>query len=280
MTAVVRALAAGDLPAVAAVGAAAFGFEITTAQAAERWDARIAHPFLSDPGGGFVAEHDGRVVGAAQVLVRERLWVLSLMVVDPHRQSAGAGHQLLAAALRHGAGETDAGLIVSSNDARALRLYARFGFKLLPAFEAEGTIDRRALPREAAGVRTGGDPEAFAALSREIRGAPHTAELQFALGHGAALLHLGDRGFAVATEGHAVWLLVARDEEAARALLWAALECAGDSERPLVRWITGDQGWAIDVAVRAGLAPRAYGALCVRGAPGPLAPFIPSAPFA
>ncbi len=75
-------------------------------------------------------------------------------------------------------------------------------------------------------------------------------------------------------------LLVARDEQAARALLWAALELAGDSERPLIRWITGDQGWAIDVAVRAGLAPRAYGALCVRGRPGPLAPFIPSAPFA
>ena len=280
MSAVVRALAAGDLPAVAAVGAAAFGFEISNRQAAERWDARIAHPFVTDPRGGFVAERDGRVVGAAQVLVRERLWVLSLLVVDPHGQSAGAGHQLLAAALRHGARDTDAGLIVSSNDPRALRLYARFGFALLPAFEAQGTIDRRALPREAAGVRTGGDLEAFAALSREIRGAPHTAELQFAVSHGAELLHLGDRGFAVATAGHAVWLLVARDEDAARALLWAALELAGDSERPLVRWITGDQGWAIDVAVRAGLALCAYGALCVRGRPGPLAPFIPSAPFA
>ena len=280
MSAVVRALAAGDLPAVAATGAAAFGFEITSAQAAERWDARIAHPFLTDPAGGFVAEHDGRVVGAAQVLVRERLWVLSLLVVDPHGQSAGAGRQLLAAALRHGAVETDTGLIVSSNDPRALRLYARFGFRLLPAFEAEGTIDRRALPREAAGVRAGEDLEAFAALSRAIRGAPHTSELQYAVNHGARLLHLGDRGFAVASEGHAVWLLVAREEEAARALLWAALELAGDSERPLIRWITGDQRWAADVAVRAGLALRAYGALCVRGAPGPLAPFIPSAPFA
>ena len=280
MSAVIRALTAGDLAAVAEVGAAAFGFEISTPQAAERWDARIAQPLATDPHGGFVAERDGRVVGAAQVLVRERLWVLSLLVVDPHGQSAGAGRQLLAAALRHGARETDAGLIVSSNDPRALRLYARSGFRLLPAFEAEGTIDRRALPREAAGVRTGGDPEAFAPLSREIRGAPHTAELRYAVDHGAVLLHLGDRGFAVASAGHAVWLLVARDEQAARALLWSALELAGDSERPLVRWITGEQAWAIDVAVRAGLGLRAYGALCVRGTPGPLAPFIPSAPFA
>ena len=280
MSAVVRPLAAGDLPAVAAVGAAAFGFEISTPREAERWSGRIAHPFVTDPLGGFVAERDGRVVGAAQVLVRERLWVLSLLVVDPDGQSAGAGRELLAAALRHGACDADAGLIVSSNDPRALRLYARFGFTLLPTLEAEGVLDRRALPREAAGVRQGGDPEALAAISREIRGAPHTTELEFALSRGAVLLRQGDRGFAVAMPGHAVWLLVARDEETARALLWAALEHAGDSERPLIRWITGDQGWAIDVAVRAGLALRAYGALCVRGRPGPLAPFIPSAPFA
>ena len=280
MSAVIRSLTAGDLPAVAAVGAAAFGFGISTPQEMERWDERIAHPFVTDPHGGIVAERDGRIVGAAQVLIRERLWVLSLLVVDPDGQNIGAGRQLLAAALRHGARETDAGLIVSSNDPRALRLYARFGFKLAPAFEAEGTIDRRALPREAAGVRMGGDLEALADVSREIRGAPHTAELEFAVRRGAVLLHLGERGFVVAMGGHAVWLLAARDEEAARALLWAALEHAGDSERPLIRWLTGDQGWAIDVAVRAGLALRAYGAVCVRGRPGPLAPFIPSAAFA
>ena len=280
MSALVRSLVAGDLPAVAAVGAAAFGFEISTPEVAERWSGRIAHPFATDPQGGFVAERDGRVVGAAQVLVRERLWVLSLLVVDPGGQSAGAGRELLAAALRHGARETDAGLIVSSNDSRALRLYARFGFTLLPCFEAKGTIDRRALPREAAGVREGGDLEALAALSREVRGAPHTPELEFELGRGAVMLHLGDRGFAVAMPGHAVWLLAARDDDAARALLWAALELAGDSEQPLIRWITGEQGWAIDVAVRAGLGLRTYGALCVRGRPGSLARFIPSPPYA
>ena len=280
MSALIRALAASDLPAVAAVGAAAFGFETSTSADEERWAGRIAHPFITDPLGGIVAERDGRVVGAAQVLIRERLWVLSLLVVEPGGQNAGAGRELVAAALRHGARETDAGLIVSSNDPRALRLYARFGFRLSPAFEAQGTIDRHALPREAAAVRTGGDLEALAAVSREIRGAPHTTEIEYAVGRGAVLMHLGDRGFAVAMTGHAVWLLAARDEEAARALLWAALEHAGDSERPLIRWITGDQGWAIDVAVRAGLALRAYGAVCVRGEPGPLAPFIPSAPFA
>ena len=51
-----------------------------------------------------------------------------------------------------------------------------------------------------------------------------------------------------------------------------------DSAR--VRWITAAQQWAIEVLARAGLRLTAYGALCVRGMPGPLAPFLPSAPFA
>ena len=94
------------------------------------------------------------------------------------------------------------------------------------------------------------------------------------------MLALGERGFTVAQPGRSVWLLVARDEPAATALLWAALELAGESERPLVRWITGGQDWAIETCLRAGLRIEAYGALCVRGTPGTLRPFIPSAPFA
>ena len=276
----VRALVRDDLAEVARVGAAAFGFELANAQALERWTERIAHPLRTDPRGGFVAVDGGRITGAAQVLVRERLWVLSLLVVDPGAQSAGAGRALLDAALRHGRRRTDAALIVSSNDPRAVRLYARAGFELLPSLEASGALDRRALPRAAARVREGGDLAAAAAVSREVRGAPHTSEIEFALRRGGVLLTLGAGGFAVAMPGHSVWLLAAREEAAARAILWAALEAAGDCERAQLRWITGAQRWAIDVAVRAGLGLRAYGALCVRGRPGPLAPFIPSGPFA
>jgi ribosomal protein S18 acetylase RimI-like enzyme len=277
----VRPLEAADLPDVARVGAAAFGFEIADAAAGERWRARIEHPFLTDPDGGVVAVADGRVVGAAHALVRERLWVLSLLVVDPSTQSAGAGRDLLAAALRYGAAQTDCGIVISSNDARALRLYARAGFALLPSFEAAGTVDRRVLPSRAAAVREGGDLEDLAATSREIRGAPHTLELEYALGRGGVLLSVPGRGFSVAMPGHAVWLLAARDADTARTLLWAALEAAGgDGERPLLRWITGAQQWALEVAVQAGLGLRAYGAIGVRGNPGPLAPYLPSPPFA
>ncbi|HEY5316828.1 MAG TPA: hypothetical protein VIJ20_02535 [Solirubrobacteraceae bacterium] len=111
------------------------------------------------------------------------------------------------------------------------------------------------------------------------RVAPHTLELELALSEGAQLLRLADRGYAVAApEG--VWLLVAYDEAAAAALLWSALALVGETERAAVRWITADQQWAIDVALRAGLRLVPNRALCVRGRPGPLSPFLPSGPFA
>jgi hypothetical protein len=158
----------------------------------------------------------------------------------------------------------EGGLIVSSNDPRALRLYADFGFALHPTFEASGVVDRRRLPGvRGAEVREddGEDLEALAGLTRSVRGAPYTGELGLALVQGARVLRVADRGFA-----------------AAGALLWSALALADGSAR--VRWITGAQQWAIDIVARAGLRLAAYGALCVRGAPGPLAPFLPNNAFA
>jgi GNAT superfamily N-acetyltransferase len=262
-----------DLPAAAAVSAAAVGLDVSDDAAAQRWRERVAHPLRTDPDGCFVAERHGRIIGVSQALKRERLWCLSLLAVQPGVQATGAGRPLLDHALGYADG-TDCGLIVSSNDPRALRLYALAGFSLLPTFQAEGSLDRRSLPRVDAGVRDGGeaDLEALASISRDVRGAPHTTELEFALRGGARLVRFGDRGFAVAQPGDGVWLLVARDEPAAAALLWSA--------RPSVRWITGGQDWAVDVVLRAGLRLTAYGALGVRGEPGPLRPFVPSGPFA
>lgn len=165
---------------------------------------------------------------------------------------------------------------------RALALYGRSGFALRPAFCALGPIDRRLLPAPDAAVREGGedDFEELATISREVRGAPHTAELRYALGRGAALLVIARRGFAVAAPEQGLWLLVARDDAAATALLWGALARVHEGKRARVGWITAEQGWAIDVALRAGLELTPHGALGVRGNPGPLRPFLPSAPFA
>jgi GNAT superfamily N-acetyltransferase len=269
-----------DLGPVTELTAAAFSRELDDEAAQGRWRERIAHPFTTDPDGAFVAELDGRVIGVAQAILRERLWILSMFAVQPGIQSGGAGRALLEQAVGYGR-DTDAGLIVSSNDPRALRLYARAGFALQPTLRADGEVDRRALPRTENRVREddlADDLESLAALARAIRGAPYTCELRYALARGGRLLRLEDRGFAVVYEDGSLWLLVARDEETASALLWTALALAEGPSR--VRWITGDQQWAIAAVVQARLKLTAYGALCVRGKPGTLRPFVPSAPFA
>jgi predicted N-acetyltransferase YhbS len=277
----VREMEPGDVQAAASVAAAAFDVELLERGARQRWVERLGHPLATDPDGAFVAERDDRIIGVAEAIRRERLWCLSLLAVMPGVQSAGVGRGLLERTMTYTAG-TDAGLIVSSNDHRALRLYARAGFSLRPTFEAVGVVDRRALPRPDPGVaeRGSGELEALEPISRDIRGAPHTPELELAMRSGARLLRHGDRGFALAQPGMGVWLLVARDEQAAAALLWSTLELVGDAERISVRWITSGQDWAIDVVVRAGLRLSANGALCVSGRPGPLHPFIPSGAFA
>jgi predicted N-acetyltransferase YhbS len=278
----VRHLEPGDLDAIGELTAAAFGIDIDEEANRQRWLGRLAHPLGTDPDGAFIAERDGRVLGAAQAIRRERLWVLSLLAVDPDVQGAGAGRALLERTLGYGSHE-DTGLIVSSSDPRALRLYGLAGFSLRPAFEARGSFNPAKLPRADPAVREAGEDEfeELAAISREVRGAPHTTELAFALGRGGRLLRHGDRGFSVTLPGLSVWLLAARDPEAARALLRGALELVGDVEEDhrSVRWITGGQDWAIELLLKAGYALRPYGALCVRGRPGPLHPYLPSPPF-
>ncbi|HTU87162.1 MAG TPA: GNAT family N-acetyltransferase [Solirubrobacteraceae bacterium] len=279
----IRPFEPADLDAAAELTAAAFGIELEEATARPRWIERLDHPLQTDPDGAFVAERDGRTVGVAQAIMRERLWILSMLAVDPGVQSAGVGRALIEAALGYGAGG-DAGLIVSSSDPRALRLYGLAGFSLRPAFEATGRLDRRRLPRADPAVHEAGadDLEALASISRDVRGAPHTPDLRYALGRGARVLRHGDRGFAVVAPGQLVWLLAARDSAVAQALLWSALELVGDvgEGQPTVRWITGGQDWAIDILLKSGYALSSRGALCVRGGPGPLAPYLPSPPFA
>ena len=270
---------AADVEPAVEVTAAAFGRDLADVAVGRRWRERIAHPWRTDPDGAFVAESDGRVIGVAEAIVRERLWCLSMLAVEPGIQSGGAGRALLERALAYGR-TTEAGLLVSSNDPRALRLYGESGFALHPTFEAEGIVDRRRLPRQDGAVcdDDGTDLEALARLTRAIRGAPYAGELRYALDQGGRLLRAADRGFAVVNAEGPLWVLVARDEEAASALLWSALALADGPTR--VRWITGAQQWAIDVVTRARLRMVAYGALCVRGTPGVLTPFLPSGPFA
>jgi GNAT superfamily N-acetyltransferase len=138
-------MVAADLEATVGVSAAAFSRDLGDEGVARRWRERIAYPWQTDPEGAFVAELDGRVIGIAEAIVRERLWCLSMLAVEQGIQSAGSGRALMERAVAYGRA-SDPGLIVSSNDPRALRLYADCGFALHPTFEASGIVDRRRLP--------------------------------------------------------------------------------------------------------------------------------------
>ena len=93
----VRPMTDADIPQVATVSAEAFEIDIDTPAARRHWEQRLRHSLLTDPDGSFVSEHDGVITGAAQAVIRERLWILSLMTVSPtparrRGPRADAGH--------------------------------------------------------------------------------------------------------------------------------------------------------------------------------------------
>jgi GNAT superfamily N-acetyltransferase len=239
---------------------------------------RLGHLLRTDPGGAWVAERNRRIVGCALGIVRDGVWGLSLLVVDPRVQSAGAGRELLTRARAHGDGARGF-VILSSRDARALRAYARLGLALHPAIAARGRPRPVAAPPE---VREGSlaDRPLFDAIDRAVRGAAHGADVEALMTPGGRLLVVPERGYAVARDG-TVRLLAARDEAAAAALLRAVFAAAARAgQDAAVEWITGRQPWAIDPCLEAGLDLRFdLGAVFMGGDVGPFAPYLPSGPY-
>jgi GNAT superfamily N-acetyltransferase len=245
-----------------------------------RGQKRIVHLTELDPPGAWCAEDDdGRITGIALALVRDGLWGLSLLAVDPRHQTQGLGRALLDAALTYAEG-TRGQIILSSTDPRAMRRYARAGFALVPAVAAAGIVDRTALPAPHPDIRagTGDDLPMTEAISRAVRGATHVPDIPNAIARGDALLVLGDRGFALHRDGVAR-LLAATDEEAAAALLWAIFAAAPPGATATVDFITAGHDWAVRACLDAGLALSPDGPVFVRGEVGPLRPYIPSGAY-
>src|SRR4051812_15162854 len=266
-------VATADLVAFDALQGAIPATNESFEQRAHRGCSRIAHLLATDPGGAWVAESaDRRVVGLALALVREGLWGLSLFAVEPPLQGKGVGRRLLDAALGYANGSRGA-VILSSTDPKAMRRYARAGFALRPLVAAAGMVDRSRLPAPHPGVHagTGDDLALTAAVSRHVRGATHAPDIPNQLDNGCELLVLGDRGFVVHRQG-SPRLLAARDEEAAAALLWAALAAAPLGATVQVDFISAGQDWAIAVVLEAGLAPSPHRPPFVRGGGGPPRP--------
>jgi GNAT superfamily N-acetyltransferase len=228
-----------------------------------------------DPGGAWVAELRGDVVGASLGLVREGMWGLSLLVVRPDLQSGGLGRELLARAWEHGNG-CRGRVILASPDPRALRSYARLGLDLHPAVDAFGRPRPTAMPPQ---VRAGtlADLPLTEAVDRAVRGAAHGDDIAAMVELGGDLLVVEDRGYALVRDG-GVRVLAAFDEEAAVLLLRGCLAAAGDREAT-VEWITSAQNWAIPPCLDAGLELRGHGAVFLGGDVGPFAPYLPSGAY-
>jgi GNAT superfamily N-acetyltransferase len=251
---------------------------VSEAERARLGQARIAHVLRTDPGGAWVAEADGEVVGIALALMREGIWGLSLFAVAPERQGEGIGRRLLDASLAYG-DDARGRIILATPAPAALRRYARAGFELRPCVAAAGVVDRRALPatprvREAgaAGI------EVADAIGRAVRGAGHGPDLPQFLETGCRLLTCEDRGFVAHRGGNPV-LLAATDDATAAELLWAALAAAPDGGRVEVDFLTAGQDWAVRVALDAGLSLQPDGPMFVTGELGPLRPYIPSGAY-
>jgi GNAT superfamily N-acetyltransferase len=246
---------------------------------AERGRYRIAHLQRTDPGGAWVAEDGGEIVGVALALVREGVWGLSLFGVHPDHQSRGIGRGLLDATLRYAEGCRGA-IILSTTDPRAMRRYALAGFDTLPCVTFAGPVDRSAIP---AGLRTrpgsaAADRDLCDAISRHVRGAAHGPDLEAMERVGCSLLVHDDGGWAAVRDG-SLALLAARDDAIAADLLWSALAASKPGESVHVDFVRAGHDWAVQACLAARLAMGPEGPVFVRGDVGPFAPYLPSGAY-
>lgn len=224
-------------------------------------------------------DDDQHVVGLAQALVRDDVWVLSLLGVVPTHQDRQTGKALLDAALAYGR-DTPRGMIMCSRDPRAARRYSLAGFDLHPAVMAFGRVDRRNLRRPSSTIREGSkaDYDLVASVDRVVRGGAHGPDVAHSLDAGCRLLVSSQGGYAIARGARPV-VLAARDEATATDLLLAVLGEASPDEPTEVLWMTSAQQWAIRASLQAGLGLHALGPVMLRGFKAPPAPYLPSGAF-
>jgi GNAT superfamily N-acetyltransferase len=228
-----------------------------------------------DPGGAWAAEDEGTVIGMAAAIRRGSFWGLSMLFVEPERQSRGVGRRLLEAALECAVG-AEVRMILSSWDPRALRRYSLAGLDIHPTVEARGTIDPAAVPADLSG-RWGdvGDLDLVAGVDAGLRGS-RAEDVGYLLGGGASMQVVdrrGAQGYLVHRETRLL-MLGATDEGTACVLLWRFLaQVEGEVE---IWGLTAQQNWAVKVALAAGLELEAAGALFLAGQERPPGAWLPS----
>jgi GNAT superfamily N-acetyltransferase len=247
--------------------------EIRSPERSGHWVQRTLHLLRTDPGGSWVAEVDGGMVGFVTSLNRELMWILATYAVRPRLQGQGIGKALLAAALHHGRGCLR-GMLSSSADPRAIRRYRTAGFSMQPQMHLTGTLDRSAIPViEKVRDGTAGDFELMDSVDRRVRGAAHGPD------HAVMLdmwrLVVSDTstgsGYAYHAADGTPTLLAATNRRTATRLLWECLAATGD--RALIPHVTAANEWAIDVGIAARLDLVQDGYLALRNMRPP-APYL------
>ena len=229
------------------------------------WLERTLHFVRTDPGGCWVAEDDNGMVGMATSYRRETLWCLATYAVLPGRQGQGIGKPLLAAAMNHGRACTR-GMLSSSADPKAVRVYHQAGFDLHPQMHLTGTLDRSVLP-VVEKVREGSaaDIDLMDSLDRSTRGAGHGPDHELMLRTWRLLVSdtTTGSGYAYLNERGQLALLAASNRRTATRVLWAAL--ADGAEQVTLHHVTGANQWVLDVGFAARLELQQEGYLGLRG---------------
>jgi GNAT superfamily N-acetyltransferase len=203
--------------------------------------------FNEDPGGFWIAEDAGDIVGTAFSWVCGDLWFLAELFIAPRMQGSGIGRELLRRALRHAdqAGAKTRALITFTFNTVSQGLYMRHGlFPRLPVYMFNA--DRKTLPDAGSQARlkfrkaeaSGSDLATLAALDTSALGVSREKHHNHLLNDPTMkgfLLYEGDDciGYAyVASTGHVGPLAVTKRDAMAPAL-GAAMRIAaeGDSEQ-------------------------------------------------
>jgi GNAT superfamily N-acetyltransferase len=262
---------------------ARYGLPITgnSLQDEQRRQDRARHFLATDPGGSWVADDDGTIVGMSQSFVREGYWMLSQLGTVPGAQGRGLGRELARLALTYGEPDSP-GTIQCSRDPKAMALYSSFGFSLHPVVAAWGTLRTGAVTRPDGVERIEPDQvsdthlEIVAAIDRHVRGSARTVDIRSMLSQPGNRLLLRDQQAYAVVKDERIVTLGGRDEDSAGLVLQTMLAEAPPGETIEVNWLTSAQQWAIRALTQSGIELQPYGPVMVRGMPGPPSPYIPS----
>ncbi|WP_165807140.1 GNAT family N-acetyltransferase [Nocardioides currus] len=239
------------------------------------WMNRTRQALRTDPGGCWVAEVDGVVVGGAISRVRELMWILASFAVTPGHQGQGVGTQLLAAAMHHGRGCLR-GMFASSADPGAVRRYRLAGFTLHPQMFVTGVVDRSAIP-VVDRVREGsaGDIHLLDSIDRATRGAAHLSDHEVLLEQFRLIVCERSSGsaYAYVAEDGAPVLVAGTTRRTASDVMWEALASSAPGTSVAVHHVTAANEWALDVGLAARMSVHQSGYLCLRGM-APPSPYV------